>query len=212
MIAVLAAGLAAGLSIEAATQLSNLAAGIVVRKLGTATTTVDELRQAVHEHQVTHRGVVAEEELLARLVAARAQGERIVFTNGCFDILHAGHVAYLEQASRLGDRLVVAVNTDASVRRLKGPDRPVNRLPNRMAVLAALACVDWVVPFGEATPERLICRLRPDFLVKGGDNDPQQIPGGRCVRDAGGEVLVLDYVEGCSTTSLIRAIREDRAK
>jgi len=212
VIAVLAAGLAAGLGMEAATQLANLAAGIVVGKLGTATASADELRQAMHEHQVVHRGIVEEDELLATLAAVRTQGERIVLTNGCFDILHAGHVAYLEQASRLGDRLVVAVNTDASVRRLKGEERPVNRLENRMAVLAALACVDWVVPFNEQTPERLICRLRPDFLVKGGDNDPEQIPGARCVRDAGGEVLVLDYVEGCSTSGLIRAIRGDPAK
>jgi D-beta-D-heptose 7-phosphate kinase/D-beta-D-heptose 1-phosphate adenosyltransferase len=207
VIGVLAAGLAAGVPLESATRLANLAAGVVVAKLGTASVSVGELQQALQEHQVARRGIVGEDELVAILAAARAQGERIVFTNGCFDILHPGHVTYLEQASRLGDRLVVAVNTDASVRKLKGPDRPVNGLEGRMTVLAALSCVDWVLPFGEDTPERLICRLLPDYLVKGGDNEPSRIPGGDCVRRAGGQVLVMEYVDGCSTTNLIRAIR-----
>jgi len=207
VIAVLAAGLAAGLPLESATRLANLAAGVVVGKLGTASVSRAELEHAAHQHLITRRGVVDEDQLIGILAAARAQGERVVFTNGCFDILHAGHVGYLEQASRLGDRLVVAVNTDASVRKLKGEGRPVNRLEGRMAVLAALSCVDWVVPFGEDTPERLICRLRPDFLVKGGDNDPERIPGARCVREAGGQVLVMDFVQGYSTTSVIHAIR-----
>jgi len=195
------------LPLESATRLAHLAAGVVVGKLGTASVSRAELEHAAHQHLITRRGVVDEDQLIGILAAARAQGERVVFTNGCFDILHAGHVGYLEQASRLGDRLVVAVNTDASVRKLKGEGRPVNRLEGRMAVLAALSCVDWVVPFGEDTPERLICRLRPDFLVKGGDNDPERIPGARCVREAGGEVLVMDFVQGYSTTSVIHAIR-----
>jgi len=159
------------------------------------------------EHQVIHRGAVTEEQLIEAMATAQAQGERIVLTNGCFDILHAGHVTYLEQASRLGDRLIVAVNVDETVRQLKGPDRPVNTLERRMIVLAALACVDWVVPFYEETPERLICRLKPDYLVKGGDNNPDNIPGARCVREAGGEVLVMSYVDNCSTTGLIADIR-----
>jgi len=169
--------------------------------------TVDELDLAVHDQQVTHRGVVTEAELLALRQTARLRGETLVLTNGCFDILHAGHVAYLEEASRLGDRLVVAVNVDQTVRELKGPDRPVNRLEWRMAVLAALACVDWVVPFSEPTPERLICALQPDLLVKGGDNDPERIPGATCVRQAGGQVRVLGYLDNCSTTGIIRSIR-----
>jgi D-beta-D-heptose 7-phosphate kinase/D-beta-D-heptose 1-phosphate adenosyltransferase len=207
VISVLAAALAGGMPLEAATQLSNVAAGIVVGKLGTATASGDEIRRALAEQQVVHRGVVSEEELDSAMAAARARGETVVFTNGCFDILHAGHVTYLEQASRLGDRLVVAVNVDETVRRLKGPDRPVNSLERRMTVLAALGCVDWVVPFSEETPERLICSLKPDFLVKGGDNDPDKIPGARCVKEAGGEVRVMDYVESCSTTGLITDIR-----
>ncbi len=148
-----------------------------------------------------------EEALVVAMDASRANGETVVFTNGCFDILHAGHVTYLEQASRLGDRLVVAVNVDETVRQLKGDDRPVNNLERRMTVLAALGCVDWVVPFPEETPERLICRLKPNFLVKGGDNNPDDIPGARCVREAGGEVKVMSFVDNCSTTGTIESIR-----
>jgi D-beta-D-heptose 7-phosphate kinase/D-beta-D-heptose 1-phosphate adenosyltransferase len=151
--------------------------------------------------------VVEEAELLAAVRAARARGERLVMTNGCFDILHAGHVTYLEQAARLGDRLIVAVNADDQVSALKGPGRPVNPLAQRMRVLAALGCVDWVVSFAEPTPERLICALRPDLLVKGGDNDPLRVPGGDCVRAAGGEVRVLDYLDGISTTAILRSIQ-----
>jgi len=130
-------------------------------------------------------------------------------TNGCFDILHAGHVTYLEQAKRLGDRLIVAVNDDASVKRLKGEARPVNTESRRMAVLAALESVDWVVPFSEDTPERLICKVLPDVLVKGGDYKPEEIAGGQCVIDKDGEVKVLQFVEGCSTTKIIDAIKKD---
>ncbi|EGW53174.1 bifunctional D-glycero-beta-D-manno-heptose-7-phosphate kinase/D-glycero-beta-D-manno-heptose 1-phosphate adenylyltransferase HldE [Candidatus Endoriftia persephone] len=208
VISVLAAGLGAGLSLELATHISNVAAGVVVGKLGTASVTVDELKAAMLEHQATHRGVVNEDGLLRLIGLARIQGESIVVTNGCFDILHPGHVTYLEEASRLGDRLVVAVNVDETVRQLKGENRPVNGLEHRMHVLAALACVDWVVPFSEETPERLICRLKPDFLVKGGDNDPDKIPGAACTREAGGEVRVLSYVEGVSTTRIVESIRE----
>ena len=207
VISVLAAAMAAGMPLEAATQLANVAAGIVVGKLGTATASLDEMRYALAGQQVAHKGVVTEEELMAAVEAARTRGETLVVTNGCFDILHAGHVTYLEQASRLGDRLVVAVNVDETVRELKGPDRPVNTLQRRMTVLAALECVDWVVPFSEETPERLICRLEPDFLVKGGDNEPDKIPGAACVRDAGGKVMVMSYVDNCSTTGLISEIR-----
>lgn len=207
VISVLAAGLAAGMPLEAATHLANVAAGVVVAKLGTATASIDEIRHALSEEEVVHRGEVSEDDLMVAASSARGRGETVVFTNGCFDILHAGHVTYLEQASRLGDRLVVAVNVDQTVRDLKGPDRPVNDLARRMTVLAALECVDWVVPFSEPTPERLICRLKPDFLVKGGDNDPDAIPGGDCVRDNGGEVRVMSYVDSCSTTGLIADIR-----
>ena len=206
VIATLAAALAAGEPMESATALANLAAGIVVGKLGTAGVTRAELERRLLEQRLAEHGVVTEEQLVDLVAAARHRGEKVVFTNGCFDLLHAGHVTYLEEASRLGDRLVVAVNADATVRRLKGKGRPVNPLANRMHVLAALGFVDWVVPFEEETPERLICRLRPDLLVKGGDNDPDAIPGARCVREAGGEVKVLSYLDGISTTAIVKRI------
>jgi len=206
VIATLAAGMAAGLALPGATLLANLAAGIVVGKLGAASATVSELRRAAYEHDEPPRGVLEEAQLLQAVADAKAHGETIVMTNGCFDILHAGHVTYLEQAKRLGSRLIVAVNDDESVRRLKGADRPVHSLSQRMRVLAGLAAVDWVVAFYEDTPERLICQVKPDYLVKGGDNDPTRIPGNRCVWEAGGQVVVMDYIEGCSTTSTIARI------
>ena len=206
VIATLAVALAGGESLEAATALANLAAGIVVGKLGTAGIARQELEQRLLEQRIAEHGVVTEEELLELVAGARHRGERIVFTNGCFDLLHAGHVTYLEEASRLGDRLIVAVNADATVRRLKGEGRPINPLSNRLHVLAALGFVDWVVPFEEETPERLICALKPDLLVKGGDNDPDAIPGARCVREAGGEVKVLAYLDGISTTAIVENI------
>ena len=203
VIATLAAALAAGVEMDEATALANLAAGVVVGKLGTATATVSELRRAIREHDQIEGGVMTEERLEALVRDAQAHGERVVMTNGCFDILHAGHVTYLDQARKLGDRLIVAVNDDASVKRLKGEERPVNSLEQRMIVLAALGSVDWVVPFSEDTPERLICRIKPNVLVKGGDYRPEQIAGGQCA----GEVVVLGFVDGVSTTRIINVIR-----
>jgi len=151
--------------------------------------------------------MVSEDELMHIVARAKAHNEKIIMTNGCFDLLHAGHVTYLEQAKALGDRLIVAVNSDASVKRLKGESRPINGLKERMTVLSALACVDWVVAFEEETPERLYCRLLPDVLVKGGDYTPDQVAGGDCVIKAGGEVKILQFVDGQSTTSMINKAR-----
>jgi D-beta-D-heptose 7-phosphate kinase / D-beta-D-heptose 1-phosphate adenosyltransferase len=178
-----------------------------VGKLGTATVTVAELRRVLREQDDASQGVVSEAELLAAVADARAHGERIVMTNGCFDLLHAGHVGYLEQARARGDRLIVAVNDDDSVRRLKGEGRPVNPLPQRMAVLAGLASVDWVVPFAEDTPARLIGAVLPDVLVKGGDYRPEQIAGYDAVIANGGNVEILDFLDGCSTTAMLSRMR-----
>lgn len=209
VIATLAATLAAGCSLVEATQVANLAAGIVVRKLGTATTSVQEIQAEMFKHAPLERGVVnGEDDLLDLVRKARAAGEKIVMTNGCFDILHAGHVAYLAMAAELGDRLIVAVNTDESVRRLKGAGRPVNTVMQRMAVLSALESVDWVVPFHEQTPQHLIEKFLPDVLVKGGDYKVADIVGAQAVIDNGGEVKVLKFVDGCSTTAVIEAIRK----
>jgi D-beta-D-heptose 7-phosphate kinase/D-beta-D-heptose 1-phosphate adenosyltransferase len=209
VIAVAAAGVGLGLPMATAAALANLAAGIVVGKLGVGDVTPGELAHALHQKGKGGRGLVSEDALAALVADAHRRGERLVMTNGCFDILHAGHVAYLEEAKTLGDRLIVAVNDDASVQRLKGAGRPVNILEDRMAVLAGLAAVDWVVPFAEDTPERVICRLEPDVLVKGGDYRPEQIAGADCVLRAGGEVRVLTFREGRSTSDVIRRIRED---
>lgn len=210
VIAVLAGCLAVGEELPQAAALANLAAGIAVGKLGTATVALAELQQAVHRSlaEPEHRGSLDREALLSLVARARARGETIVMTNGCFDLLHPGHVAYLEQAKALGDRLVVAVNDDGSARRLKGPSRPINPLAHRMAVLAGLASVDWVVPFTEDTPAALIEAVLPDVLVKGGDYTVEQVAGHEAVLTHGGEVRILDFVAGYSTSGTIRAVRE----
>lgn len=203
VIAMLAAALASGCDAAHAAQLANVAAGVAVGKLGTATVSREELSHALHQQGVGGRAVMTEDALLAAVAEARSRGQRIVMTNGCFDILHAGHVSYLEEAKRLGDRLIVAVNDDASVTALKGAGRPVNPLGDRMAVLAALAAVDWVLPFSEDTPARLIGEVLPDVLVKGGDYRPEDIAGGGAVSAAGGSVQVLPFQEGRSTSRIL---------
>lgn len=208
VIALLGAGIGAGLALADAAAIANLGAGIVVAKLGTATVTVAELKRAARNQRASKSGVVDEDTLAGIVVDLRARGERVVMTNGCFDLLHPGHIAYLEAARELGDWLIVAVNDDASVGRLKGPTRPLNDLEHRMQVLRGLAAVDWVVPFAEDTPERVICRLCPNVLVKGGDYAPDEIAGADCVRDAGGQVRVLDFVAGYSTSAIIERMKD----
>ncbi|MBN3493274.1 MULTISPECIES: bifunctional D-glycero-beta-D-manno-heptose-7-phosphate kinase/D-glycero-beta-D-manno-heptose 1-phosphate adenylyltransferase HldE [Vibrio] len=207
VISVLAASVAAGKPLDEACALANAAAGVVVGKLGTSTVSTIELAEAVHGSQDTDFGVITEQALIDAVKNAQSKGEKVVMTNGCFDILHAGHVSYLNHAAELGDRLIVAVNTDESVKRLKGPGRPVNPTDRRMAVLAGLGAVDWVVPFGEDTPQRLISEVLPDLLVKGGDYKPEEIAGGKEVIANGGEVKVLNFEDGCSTTEIIDAIK-----
>ncbi|MCG9598344.1 bifunctional D-glycero-beta-D-manno-heptose-7-phosphate kinase/D-glycero-beta-D-manno-heptose 1-phosphate adenylyltransferase HldE [Vibrio sp. Isolate25] len=207
VISVLAASVAAGKPLDEACALANAAAGVVVGKLGTSTVSTIELAEAVHGSQDTDFGVITEQALIEAVKNAQSKGEKVVMTNGCFDILHAGHVSYLNHAAELGDRLIVAVNTDESVKRLKGPGRPVNPTDRRMAVLAGLGAVDWVVPFGEETPQRLISEVLPDMLVKGGDYKPEEIAGGKEVIANGGEVKVLNFEDGCSTTEIIDAIK-----
>jgi len=206
VIGVLGLALAAGHAFPEAMTLANLAAGLVVAKPGTATLSIAELYTALHGDKLAEFGAIQPAALREAVRAAQARGERVVMTNGCFDILHAGHVAYLEQARALGDRLIVAVNDDASVARLKGPRRPINPLERRMQVLAGLQAVDWVVPFGEDTPAALIGEVLPDVLVKGGDYRPDEIAGGEAVIANGGEVRVLGFEDGVSTTAMIGTI------
>src|SRR5690606_30173303 len=188
VISTLAAALAAGEELPQAVGLANLAAGIVVGKLGTAAISEPELRRAIQREAGSERGVLGLEQLQLAIDDARAQGEKIVFTNGCFDILHAGHVTYLEQARARGDRLIVAVNDAASAIRLKGLGRPINTVDRRMAVLAGLGAVDWVISFAEDTPKRLLAQLKPDVLVKGGDYGIKGVVGAEIVKAYGGEV------------------------
>lgn len=209
VIAVLAVMLAQGNDLNVAARAANIAAGIVVGKLGAASVSYDELSQAMQLESGdvrTESCVLSEVELLLAVNDTKARGERIVMTNGCFDILHAGHVCYLQQARNMGDKLIVAVNDDESVKRLKGNSRPVNTLENRMQLLAALEMVDWVVPFTEDTPEHLICAVLPDKLIKGGDYQAEDVAGYKCVTANGGEVIVLDYYEGLSTSKTIQSI------
>ncbi|WNK20089.1 bifunctional D-glycero-beta-D-manno-heptose-7-phosphate kinase/D-glycero-beta-D-manno-heptose 1-phosphate adenylyltransferase HldE [Halomonas piscis] len=207
VIGMMGLALAAGHDFAAAMTLANLAAGLVVAKPGTATLSLGELYTALHGDALGEFGVVEQSALARAVRAAQARGERVVMTNGCFDILHAGHVAYLEEARKLGDRLVVAVNDDASMARLKGADRPINPLARRMQVLAGLGAVDWVAPFADDTPQALIETVLPDVLVKGGDYRPEDIAGGEAVRARGGEVRVLGFEDGVSTSAMIATIR-----
>lgn len=212
VIATLAAVIASGQDLSSAAALANIAAGLVVRKIGVATITPSEIRVAMHQRGQGGRGLVKKGELLAMVEESRSRDERIVMTNGCFDILHAGHVAYLEEAKSLGDRLIVAVNDDDSVTRLKGEARPVNALQDRMLVLAGLAAVDWVVAFSDDTPADLISAVLPDVLVKGGDYKPQEIVGAKDVLANGGEVRVLAFRDGHSTTRTINQMRADQSQ
>ncbi len=207
VIATLALAIAAGSTFSEASALANIAASVVVGKLGTSTVSEVEIAQAISQGQESGSGVVTEEQLKMILEQAQKRGEKVVMTNGCFDILHAGHVSYLSNAGKLGDRLIVAVNDDNSVKRLKGSGRPVNPLDRRMAVLAGLGAVDWVVNFSEDTPQRLIANLLPDILVKGGDYKVEDIAGGAEVIAAGGQVQVLNFEDGVSTTEIINTIR-----
>ena len=208
VISVLAAAMAAGNGLADSTALANLAAGLVVGKLGTAAISGPELRRAVLVELDSGRGVMTAEQLQIAVQDAKAHDEKIVFTNGCFDIVHAGHVGYLAKAKQLGDRLIVAINDDESAHRLKGPGRPINPVERRMAVLAGLEAVDWVVSFSEDTPEPLLEFLQPEVLVKGGDYTMDEVVGGDYVNSYGGEVRVLEFLDDCSTSAIMEKMKE----
>jgi D-beta-D-heptose 7-phosphate kinase/D-beta-D-heptose 1-phosphate adenosyltransferase len=203
VIATLAGALASGQDLASAAALANLAAGLVVRKIGVAAVTPGEISAWLHQRGQGGRGLVALDQLRAMVTESHDRNERVIMTNGCFDVLHAGHVAYLEEAKSLGDRLIVAVNDDDSVMRLKGESRPINTLEDRLLVLAGLAAVDWVIPFSEDTPAALIAQVLPDVLVKGGDYVPEEIAGAKEVLQNGGEVRVLSFRDGHSSSRII---------
>lgn len=207
VVATLAASLASGASLKDSVNMANYAAGVVVGKLGTATVSKSEIYKAHSDVVDSVQGIVSEEWLINRVAMARQRGKKVIMTNGCFDLLHSGHVDYLKRASELGDYLVVGVNSDESVKALKGEKRPVNSLMERMTLLAALDSVNWVVSFTEETPQRLYAEVLPDVIVKGGDYTPEDVVGGEEVIANGGEVIMMDFVDGFSTTNIIERIR-----
>lgn len=209
-IAYLAAALACGKSMTEAVQLSNYAAGLQVSKVGTSIVYPEEVEQAMRYMKGKNGGKCLDfyqPNGLDRLKLRQQAGDKIVFTNGCFDILHSGHISYLKEAKRLGDVLVVGVNSDMSVRRLKGEGRPINSLDDRTTLLTALECVDYVVPFEEDTPLELIKKIKPDVLVKGGDYQADMVVGAKEVNENGGEVRILPFIAGKSTTGVIEKIQ-----
>jgi D-beta-D-heptose 7-phosphate kinase/D-beta-D-heptose 1-phosphate adenosyltransferase len=207
VLAVLGAMLACGAGFETAAGLANVAAGIAVGKVGTSTVSPEEIIAEVGRGHADSDAKIKNLDVLAQLVEAeRKRGRRIVFTNGCFDLLHAGHVKYLQKARSFGDILVLGLNSDASVRRLKGENRPLIEEAERAHLLAALSCIDYVTIFDEDTPLRLIEAVRPDVLVKGGDYTPERVVGRDLVESYGGRVELVEFVDGKSTSNIIEKI------
>ena len=204
VIASLASAISSGFDLANSVKLANIAAGIVVGKSGTATPTLSELKNSFYSQDNLSK---AEVKKLCQ--QSQKDSMKVVFTNGCFDVLHAGHVTYLQAAKKLGDKLVVGLNSDSSVKKLKGKERPINSLEERMTILKALGCVDWVVPFTEETPLNLIKYLKPNVLVKGADYKTEDIVGSNFVLKNKGEVKTIPLVEGLSTTKKIQKIKND---
>ena len=207
VLAMIGVALAGGTTAAQAIELGNVAAGLEVAKVGVAIVERSEIRSVLISREASSVGkIVSLPQMVAAAEAHRAAGHRLVLTNGCFDLLHVGHASYLEQARRLGDHLIVAINSDGSVRRLKGDTRPVIRQTDRAAMLAALAVVDYVLIFDEDTPHELLRQIRPDVLVKGGTYTPDQVVGHEVVEAYGGQVTVTGAIDGVSTTNILQSI------
>jgi len=211
VVAVFAAALGQGLAPEVAARLANLAGGVAVGKSGTAAVGTDDLRHVLHGQafESNEAKIVSFEAALDMVASWRESAEQVGFTNGCFDLLHPGHVSLLRQARRQCDRLVVALNSDTSVQGLKGPGRPVQSEISRAQILASMADVDLVVVFSEPTPLSLIERLRPDVLVKGSDYRLDEVVGADIVTSYGGRVHLADLVDGYSTTATVTRMAHD---
>ena len=209
VISYLAVGLANDFEIGDTARLANIASSIEVSKMGTYAVSIEEIKEHINkENDVSYDNKLPSVDELAKILQAeREKGKKIVFTNGCFDIFHVGHSRYLRQASTYGDILVVGVNSDASVKRLKGPERPIISEEERMELLADLQCVSYVVKFEEDTPYELIKKLQPDIITKGGDYKPEEVVGKDIVEARGGKVVICKLVEGKSTTNIITKIR-----
>lgn len=209
VLAALAVGIASGLSVAESARLANIAAGIAVGKLGTSIVTPQEIIDTVSlVHKDSHSKIKSLDVLVPLIEAEKNRGKRIVFTNGCFDLLHAGHVKYLQKARSLGDLLVLGLNSDASVRRLKGSKRPLIDQEERAHLLAALDCIDYVIIFDQDTPLELITALKPHILAKGGDYSLDGVVGRDVVESYGGRVELVTFVDGKSTTNIIERVLE----
>ncbi len=214
VIATLAVAVAAEIGVADAARLANLAAGVVVSKVGTQPIHLFELKTAARNAGAAPNGrfqskIFTRESALVQVEAWKANGDKIVFTNGCFDLLHPGHIHLLHKAKELGRRLVVGLNSDASVTRLKGPNRPILSEQDRGCILGALDCVDMVVLFEDDTPQRLISALKPDILAKGADYRPEQVVGREIVESYGGSVKLIELLQGYSSTRLARMLKAD---
>jgi len=207
VIATLATAIANGISLDDAAMLANTAAGIVIGRMGAATATPLELKLALENAGSRPTGITTADQLKGLVAFEKSLGKKIVFTNGCFDILHSGHAQYLLEAGTLGDRLIVALNSDDSVKRLKGNNRPINTVEDRMAVISSLKSVDWVISFDSDTPESLLKELQPDIVVKGGDYKIDEVVGADIVKAYGGEIKILSLQQGVSTTNIIDSIK-----
>jgi D-beta-D-heptose 7-phosphate kinase/D-beta-D-heptose 1-phosphate adenosyltransferase len=208
-VAIFGLGVFVGAPLEEAARLANIGAGIVVGKVGTAVATREEIIEHLEEgYFYSARKIVSLEEATKKVMMAKGQGKTIVFTNGCFDLLHAGHIMMLHKARSFGDMLVLGLNSDESVRRLKGPQRPIVGQADRAKIMASLDCVDCVIIFDELTPERLIKEIMPDVLVKGGDYRLEEVVGREIVEAAGGRVELVPFVEGWSTSDIVQRIVE----
>jgi D-beta-D-heptose 7-phosphate kinase/D-beta-D-heptose 1-phosphate adenosyltransferase len=197
--------------LEESVKIANAAAGIVVSRIGTASVTKPDLEAYMAREEEKEKGKIYTRGALAKTLAGlRAKGRKVVFTNGCFDLFHTGHLRLLREARKLGDALVVAINSDRSVRKLKGPGRPYIGERDRALLLAAIDCVDYICVFGEDTPLELIKELKPDVLVKGGDYKREEVAGGDFVESIGGRVALVPLTEGMSTSSLANKIKNNR--
>lgn len=207
VVATIAAFMAAEYSLQDAVEISNQAAGLSVSKVGTYMVTIEEVNEFMSKDGFNLNEKIVSLDALIQIIGKWRKGNnKIVFTNGCFDILHVGHITYLNKARRFGDKLIIGINTDSSVKRLKGDGRPLNRQEDRAILLAALQCVDLVVLFDGDTPYELIKAVKPDVLVKGGDYKPEEVVG----REFAGELKLVQFVDGYSTTNIIKEISENR--
>ncbi|HHY27000.1 MAG TPA: D-glycero-beta-D-manno-heptose 1-phosphate adenylyltransferase [Desulfitobacterium dehalogenans] len=207
VVSVIALAMAAGFDMDKCAELANLSASIVISKFGAAQTTIEELTAALNGNSASMASIGV---LLHQLDILRRQGKRIVFTNGCFDLVHAGHISSFKQAREFGDVLVVGINSDKSIRRIKGESRPIVELPHRISLLSAIRYVDYVIPFEEDTPQSLIEQIKPDVLVKGKDWQGKEVAGAEFVKSYGGKVEFIELEQGLSTTTIVERIGNRR--